>query len=255
MHHLACFAGSVINGASLVQLPATVDSVLTLQNTANYTYSGNLKILRAYSRIDNGTEVRIDTPNLRLIGPPQIFPFETTTLPTNLPPVNKYDESALPWMGLDPLGVLVSRAGAGALVEQTLFWLSDQIQSTTPGPCRGVRASATITATTTGWTPGALTFQQALPTGRYRIIGMAAFGTNLFAARLVFPGQTFRPGILAQDAAGEYDHEWFRRGNFGVFGEFDSIAPPTLEVISAGANAAQTVFLDLVPLGPVRGVA
>lgn len=253
MHHLAAYASSIAQDASLANISALTDEILAQFTSTVYTPETDLKILRIYGRGDSVSQFRIDSPLLRQIGPPQIQPFDTAAEPSNLPPINKYDESALSWVKNDPLAMLVSRAGAGASVCQVLMWVAPQVQQFSPGPARAVRATASITLTTSSWVSGTLTFDQSLPPGRYRITGMAAQGTSLLAARLIFAGQTWRPGVLAQDSAGEYDHEWFRRGNFGVYGEFESYAPPTLQALGFAAGASSiTVWLDLVPLtGPV----
>ena len=251
-HHLLAFAGSIANGAVLAGVPTVVDSYFTQVNTTQYTHPRSKRLLRTYARSANATVVRLDSPYLRLIGPPEIQPIQLSAAPSDLPPINKCDGSALILPALDPLGVLVSRAGAGADVGQALLWTADQPQTPVERPCFTVRMTAAITLTTTGsWVAGGLTLGQSLPTGRYRILGMSAQGTGLFAARLILPGQTERPGVLAQQVDGEYDHEWFRRGNFGIFGEFDSVAPPTLEAMGYAAGSAQVVFLDVERIGQI----
>lgn len=249
MHHLCAYASSIAQDAALANISALTDEVLAQFTSTVYTPETDLKILRIYGRGDSVSQIRIDSPLLRQIGPPQIQPFDTGSEPSTLPPINKYDDSALSWVKNDPLAMLISRAGSGASVCQVLAWVSPQSQTYSPGPARAVRATATITHTVSSWVSGTMTFDQSLPPGRYRIVGMAAQGTGLLAARLIFAGQTWRPGVLAQDSAGEYDHEWFRRGNFGVFGEFESYAPPTLQTLGIAAGSqAVTVWLDLVPM-------
>lgn len=251
-HHLLAYAGSVAQNAVLANVPTVVDQYFTQVNTSQYTHPRSKRLLRLYARSANATVCRLDSPYLRLMGPPSIQPIQLSAAPSDLPPINKADGSALMLPALDPLGVLISRAGAGADVGQVLIWMADAPQQPVEAPCFAVPMTAAITLTTTGsWVAGALTLGQSLPTGRYRIIGMSAQGTGLFAARLILPGQTERPGVLAQQTDGEYDHEWFRRGAFGVFGEFDSVAPPTLEALGYAAGSAQTVWLDLVRVGNI----
>lgn len=255
-HHLLAFAGSVAQNAVLANIPTVVDQYMTQVNTSQYTRRDSLRMLRMYARSDSATVVRIDSPYLRLIGPPNIQPIQVSAAPSDLPPINKFDNSALILPALDPLGILCSRAGVGADVSQALIWVSKGGVQKIEQPCFPIQATATITLTTTGsWVAGAITLPQSLPTGKYRILGMSAQGTGLFAARLVVPGMEERPGVLAQQATGEYDHEWFRRGNFGEFGTFDSVAPPTLEAMGYAAGSAQTIWLDVVRLGNITGIS
>lgn len=249
MHHLAIWASSIAQNAALANIGTVIDEVLNPFSSIVYTPESDLKILRIYGRGDSVSQIRMDSPLLRPIGPPQIQPFDTAAEPSDLPPINKYDLSALPWLRNDPLGMLISRAGAGASVCQVLAWVAPQFPQPDFGPTRAIRATSSVTLTTSGWVSSSLTFDQQLPPGRYRIVGMSAEGTGLLASRLVFSTQVWRPGVLAQDSAGEYDHEWFRRGNFGKFGEFESYAPPTLQSFgfTAGAITA-TVWLDVIPV-------
>lgn len=249
MHHLLAYSSSIAQDASLANISALVDEVLAQFTSTVYTPETDLKLLRLYARGDSVTQVRLDSPLLRQIGPPQIFPFETAATPSNLPPINKYDESSLPWIRNDPLAMLISRGGVGAAQCQVLAWVAPQYQQQTAGPARAVRCTSTIVLTVGSWVSGTLTFDQSLPPGRYRIIGMAALGNDLLAARLIFPNQVWRPGALAQQAAGEFDNEWFRRGAFGVYGEFESYAPPTVQALGLVAGSeALTFWLDLVPM-------
>lgn len=247
-HHLFAYSGSVAQNAVLAYVPTITDEILTPFSAQVYTWQRDTKLLRGYAFGDSMSQVQIDTPILRLIGPPQINPFETAAAPGNLPPINKWDESALTWTNQDPMGVQVSRAGAGAAVCQILFWTASVFQTPMPGPVRSVRCTSAVVSSNAGWVSGPLVFSQQLPTGRYSVRGMAVYGTNVFAARIIFPGQVERPGVLAQQANGEYEHEWFRYGNFGEFGQFMSFAPPTIQILGYGATTTQTVWLDLVPV-------
>lgn len=251
-HHLLAFAGSVLNGVTLANIPTVVDGVWSQINTTQYTNMRSKRIQRQYLRSANATLCRLDSPFLRLIGPPVIQPIQTAAAPSDLPPINKLDGCSLTLPALDPLGILVSRAGAGADVAQALLWMVDTVQDEIDRPTFTCQATAAITLTTTGsWVAGGITLAQSLPTGRYRVLGMSAVGTGLLAARLIFPGQVERPGVLAQQADGEYDHEWFRYGNFGEFGAFDSVAPPLLEAMGYAAGSAQTIYLDLERVGNI----
>src|SRR5207247_1836789 len=94
-----------------------------------------------------------------------------------------------------------------------------------------IRATAAVALAASTWVNGALTFSQALPYGTYQVVGMRARGANLAAARLVFVGQPFRPGVAGVNALGNVDPFHFRYGNMGVFGQFDSTVPPTVDCL------------------------
>lgn len=250
MHHLLVYSGSVAQNAALANIPAIVDQVFPAQTSTNYLPPMNLKLLRLYAMADAVSQVRLDSPLLRPIGPPQIQPVDDATEPSTYPPINKYDENALNWATNDPLGILCSRAGAGAAVCYAACWVAPNVQTKISGPTWPVRCTfASTTLTASSWVPQNLTFDQSLPPGRYKIVGMSAVCPDLFAARLVMPNQIMRPGVIAQDASAQFDWEWFRRGEFGDFGEFESTAPPTVELMGHTAGAETGfVWLDLQPM-------
>src|SRR3972149_6415146 len=73
-------------------------------------------------------------------------------------------------------------------------------------------------ATAGAWSNGALTFLQTIPVGTYAVVGMRAEGTTLVAARLVFRGGGWRPGVMGSVNAQDEGWAGFRNGGFGIFG-------------------------------------
>ncbi len=137
---------------------------------------------------------------------------------------------------------------AAAVIHRGLLILSDGAVSQVKGEIFTIRATAAITLATGTWVNGALTFGQTLPTGRYQIVGMRARGTNLVAARLVFIGGKFRPGVPALNAIGDLDPWWTRYGGMGVLGEFHTNNPPTVDCLGV-TDTAQTFLFDLIKVG------
>jgi hypothetical protein len=77
---------------------------------------------------------------------------------------------------------------------------------------------------------------------------MRARGTNLVAARLVFPAQIPRPGVPAVNAIGDLDAMIFRYGAAGELGSFPHTNPPTVDCLGV-TDTAQTFIFDLVKVG------
>lgn len=253
MHHLLAFAGSVAQNAVLANVPAIVDQYATQFNSTTYTVPRTMRILRSYAMGDAISQVRFDSPLLRMIGPPQIQPIDVAVEPSTLPPVNKYDKNAMLLVQNDPLGMLASRAGSGAANVYVLHWLSDVIPPQVNGPTIAIRAAFTATLTVNSWVAASLTFDQQLPPGKFRIVGMSAVCGDLLAARLNLPNTPERPGCLAQDLDSQWDWEWFRRGNFGDYGEFESYSPPTVELLGHTAGAETGfIWLDVQPMSGQR---
>lgn len=250
MHHMFAWVGIVAQNAVGAYIPAPTDQVLTKYDVNTFLPERTLRLQRMYGLCPDATVVQLDSPLLRPIGPPELYPFNVGTEPSDLPPVNFFDNAALPWVTNDPLGVKVTRAGAAAAVCSVFGWISDTPVQKIDGPTWPVKLSVpSTTLTTTGWVAATPTIGQSLPPGNYRITGMACFGATLLAARLVLQSQVWRPGAIAIDTLGEYDWDLFRRGKFGEYGVFNAYALPSVELLglSAGATTA-TIWLDIQPV-------
>lgn len=157
------------------------------------------------------------------------------------------------WHGMLPRGLdanegleFVTNTDAAAAIElHGLVWLADGPVQQATGNIFTTRATAAVAAVNTGWTAGPLTFAERLPYANYDVVGMRALGADGTAARLVFPGLPFRPGVPMDQSESILDPLLFRYGRAGMFGTFDLNQPPTLEVFG-GASVAQVIYLDLI---------
>jgi len=65
---------------------------------------------------------------------------------------------------------------------------------------------------------------------------------------VVFVGGRWRPGALGVDAQDDIEHEMFRHGGLGSWGEFEDVDTPSVDFLSVSADAAEDVTLDLIQL-------
>jgi len=161
--------------------------------------------------------------------------------------INMYPQNPLPLDVNEALNALMTNGavvGAKGLVG---VWLADGAISPVTGEIRTVKCTTTFTPTADAWTSGDLTFTQDLPVGRYRVVGARCIGGDtqgLF--RFIFVGGIWRPGGVIQKDVADPDISWFRNGQLGVWGEFDQLTPPKIEVLELAAVANPTVYLDLI---------
>ena len=125
-------------------------------------------------------------------------------------------------------------------------WLADGPISPISGDIRTVKCTTGHTTAADLWQNAALTFTQTLPAGRYAVVGMHAHGTALLAARLVFVGYSWRPGVVTGVIAADPAIPMFRNGQFGVFGEFEFDQPPSIDLLGTGVTSTEEVYLDLI---------
>ena len=151
-------------------------------------------------------------------------------------------DNPLPLVTSEKLNVLTIHTLDG----WALIWLADGPVAPVKGDIRTVKCTVVTHGAADVWTNSALTLGQTLPAGRYQVVGMRAFGTNLLAARLVFIGGVWRPGVPAGDTIDDPDVPQFQNGNFGVFGEFEFDQPPNIDLLGSGVSAAEEIYLDLI---------
>lgn len=250
MIHLSGYYESVDQGGALAAIAAMADPVLTI-NGDNIRVPAEMPnicgaaLLTAASTLSSA---QLQSPSLRENFYPDLAPLVNAD--------DFADPIALPWYGDNPfplvvgedLQFLTNTDNSGAVAIQGLLWFSDGVLSPVQGAIRTIKATAAISLTAGTWTNGALTFTQVLPVGDYQVVGMRAEGANLQAARLVYPGGGFRPGVPAVNAVGDSGFAPLRMGRGGSLGTFNSTAPPTLDALGH-TDSAQTVYLDLIKVG------
>lgn len=249
MHTLAAFYASVVNGTALGAVAGVADQSLVSDSSSRIKVPGPWKLLAALGVGVNLSRVQIDSPSLRNVFLPEIYPnVAAATMPATLQ-VTCPREDAVQFVSGDFFFPRVSRAGADAQPVAVLAWIGPQFVPAMPGRTYTLWGTVTPTLTAGTWVLANPAWDQQLPVGQYQVVGMTAVCAAAFAARLVFPGGAqFRPGVPVTPAYGNIQAENpFRMGEFGLFGSFAYDAPPQVEVLgtTAGASAVQ-VMLDLV---------
>lgn len=247
-HLLAYYTNDLASGASNVALGTVTDQAFT-RDTTGYFFPENMKLWAAYAGNDAFTSVRLNSPSLRDPFLPYVEPFSLTTLPANTPPIAKFWEMGTDLYKNEYLQVQGSRGVVVASDAYALLWVGKGRQAIPPGPRRTIQITTAITIAEGTWSLGTITFAETLPSGKYCIVGMNVFGTNLLAARLAFTGGGYRPGVICQGAQGEWLEPSFDRDELGKFGEFLNTVPPQLECFGVGAGTSQIGYLDLVKVG------
>jgi len=240
------------------------------------TYSGNdltvpelNRVIMALAIGQGLTRAQLESPSLRRIFQPDIFPLHpyadlpnaqavneggssTYTVPAGLGFMDIHDTPFI----LEPTEILNAKVQNGSTAYQaTVFlWLADDIPKPVKGNIFTIKATASITGSAYAWKSGPLSFEQSLPAGRYAVVGMAYKGAGALAGRLIFTGYPWRPGCLGVKTSEANRPIIFRYGNLGIWGEFEHNQPPKLEVMVTGSESSQEVWLDLIQIraGPGR---
>lgn len=205
----------------------------------------------------NGTTVtrgRITAPRLRPITRPVIAPVDNGATVTDNFRIVEFFKHPIQLNPIEEIQILTTKTSAIAETDFAALCVGDNQRNVPPGDMYVLRCTSTNGVVALAWQPAANTPDDTLQVGRYSIIGMRAVNANALAARLIFPGAPIagglpqiRPGILINSSDATPDFFWFRYGNLGEYGQFESFALPQTEVVGATAPAAATESLfDIV---------
>lgn len=253
--HLAAFWESIDPAGAAANLAAAAGEqvLFTTGDEIRVPDDTNQIVAIAAMIASGGNFAQLIAPSLRDIANIDIVPLNSLT-DGNVEPatpaiVHDYRESPIPLEVGESLTVQTDSNPTAAADQSVLVWLADgPIAPVVGQPIYSVRCTGAITAGVGAWTNGALTFGQTLGVGNYAVVGFRAQGATLVGARLVFRGSGVRPGVIGTDVESDDTNSLFRRGHFGIFGEFHSTVPPTVDVLCNDADTAQEFVIDLVKL-------
>lgn len=249
-YHVAAFSEQIAASGTLQPIAAVADDQLFSSGDDIRVPQGLSFLLSAFSIGSAQSRARIVAPSLRAFANLEISPKNIGEAVTGGAP------ERLVVFARDPLPLAVgesinyeSDGGAGAGVGQQtgVILLGDGPVVPVTGLIRTIRTTAAIAGTEALWVSGALTFSEDLPTGLYQVVGARCEADNPGAFRLIFVAGGPRPGSLSALADDGTDVLGARLGGWGVWGQFDTNQPPTLEILSlAGAGSAQVLYLDIM---------
>lgn len=246
MFHLAAFFKSQGAGANLAVLNAVAEQVLTVQANA-FLPDKQYQIVGAYFLGALMTQAQFSIPSYRQYALPAMHPLERAAAVPNRPNWIDLRRNPLTVRAAEPLSVLTSNsAGAPENEYACVLLCPTQLDPVPSGQFISVPFTAAITATANGWTLGQLTPTQNLPPGTYTVVGMQAQSATGIFARLVFPGQVARPGVLACTAVGNIGILAEKPGELGAWGQFNTVVYPQIEIFCSAADTAQVVILDCI---------
>jgi len=247
--HLAAFYLSLAASQTDLAMTPVVDPQLT-SNANGFLLPEAMTIQQVYASGLGVTQGRINVPSLRAVTLPRINPVNHALYPVDDPPTIRYKEAGPKIQRSETFGFqITSDATAGPNDSYALVWIYNRPRQRVEGPQYTARASATVTCVAGAWVLGAITMEQDLPSGSYAIVGCDVIGATAVAMRFSFPGGGYSPGLLVQQAAGQFFLDTYRYNNMGYYGVFNNDQPPQIYVLGTAGAVTLTIFMDLVRVG------
>jgi hypothetical protein len=230
---------------TLAELNAVADEHLTVSGKDITIPIGLPNVIALMASGATLSRARLVSPSLRSLFLEEIQPFANSAALTPTGEDHEIVErfaNPIPLVESEKLNAVVTCGTSGCVVAM----LADAPITPVTGNIRTLRATASIADSAGAWASGTLSLAQTLPAGRYQVVGLRVVDAYGIAARLIFVGQPWRPGVPCAPSILSRNDQNFRLGRAGVLGEFEFDQPPQLEVLSIGTGTSQEVFLDLI---------
>lgn len=248
MFHLAAFFEVDTAAGTLADIAAITDGWATVQN-GHFIFQDTYKLTSFIAFANTITRAQLNTPHWRFVNQPEIQPVTTVwgdvqglTIPNILPPF-------LTIPRIDEVQFLATTSGTSTTGILGAMFVHDGRFNIAQGDIYPARFTYSLTSATGSWVRTNITFDSALPAGRYQVVGLDLIGGNQRLGRLRFQEYTMMPGVPVRNTAiGTFRDIW-RYGKYGSFGEFEQTAQPSLEIFSELAGAITgSGAMDLVKI-------
>ena len=193
------------------------------------------------------TLAQLQSPALRRTFNPDIPRLHDSLAALSDEHINMHPESPVPLDKGEGLQAWLANGAVVAARGLVGVFFADGSITPVHGAIFTLRYTTVTPAAANAWSLGTLTVIQALPAGRYQLVGArvdSAGDCGLF--RLVLTGHDWRPGGVITTGPTVGSPNCFRYGNLGVWGEFDDRHLPRIEILSIVGVANPAVCIDLI---------
>jgi hypothetical protein len=246
MFTIVGYSASLNTAGVLTAVAALTDQHVRVQGNDIIVPALN-QYLGAYHTAISASRAQLRTPSIRRVLNPEIKPLNLAAGITNNPPPDPFFAmSPVPLVTNEAMDMYVAGTEGAAEQKTAVVLLGDGPTAPVVGPIYTVRATASVTLVAFAWTLGTLTLDQTLPLQNYNIVGARCQSAGLIAFRFVFVGGIWRPGGIGVSDVQKITPYEQRFGRWGVWGSFNALTPPAVEFLSATADAAETLDIDLM---------
>ena len=247
--HVSAYSQSE-NPSTLTQVNAlTPDQVLQVRDNSFIAHKVN-KVGMVVGFAAHLTRLQMQAPSLRKVAQLEIQPI------VNAAPAGgngwgfvSYENPDMDLLELEDgeeFGAFATDSNASAEQITVGVRLHDGPVRPVKGRIFSMRVTASTTLTANAWSNCTLTLDQNLPKGNFAVVGARFKSAGALLFRMVFLGQAYRPGGIAEQSDLALDLPLQRFGRLGQWGTFESVNPPTIDVLSTSADTSEEGVLDLM---------
>lgn len=246
---LVAFQGHTDEEGEYLNQAAVPDEIATVQGNYLYVPADVPNLIGAYGACGGTVEggAYLKSPSLRALAYYDLQPTQEAIKPSGSESVRIHPTMPIPLTPGEGLEAMILSNPGAAEYHTLVAFLADAAIAPVTGVIHPVKFSTAITETVGKWSNGAIIFSQSLPVGKYQIVGAVMWGTSGVAFRFVLKGYGHRPGFICHSSEGNRGADVQRYGQMGVWGEFDSNVPPSVDWLAmATSGSAQTGIMDLI---------
>jgi len=274
MFHMEVFRSSLSSGVTNVFQQVTyvtAGSVLTGLNNG-VQIPPELTFLHSFGGIGATLENLKPQANSWLPAPfPEFAPNNVGTAAGTPPKLWDFSRNPKAFRPTEEFDMYASQTSAGAEVEAVFFNICDGPATPLPpvssqptlngvGQFFVAHGTATTTLTANAWTSVIPILDQALPAGRYALVGARVMTAHALAFRVKPTVQPlWRPGGLAVQSAGSFDPPGQRYINpltgqithWGTWVTFYQNTVPQVDIWATAADTTEDIFFDLIKISDI----
>mgnify|MGYP005848136217 CR=1 FL=1 len=253
--HLIAYQQSV-DQATPAAINTVVDDVITRTGTTRFLVPEDYRFVHWAAALGPSlTRAYLVSPSLevrRFRG--EIVPHQRGSESFDLAKLTIYKPVVpLELTATEELEAHVAEDGTGATQVDVLVALgAGELPSAPSGDLRLVRATGTTTLSPRTWTTVSVTMELSLEPGEYSLVAFLPISATAIAARALFVGQVYRPGVPAlagtEAVAREFESGYLGEHQFYEMGRFTHLTVPQFQFFASAADTSETVLMWVVKL-------
>jgi|SRR5215469_3097499 len=263
MLQVSAFTSSIANTAADQQILAVADGLIPTRDFALVVPPDLPRVVATMFYGANLTTAKLKPASYRRFGDYWVLPYanaiggagamtpylDLTDSPVSGPPLILDPQEELP--------AYAQQGSAGAQQAYACVVFSEAGVKRHSGKFFTVRATGTNTLVPNTWSVCTPVMDTGLPAGRYNLVGMRVKSAGCLFFRAVIVQQFHRPGGFGFQADTSFEPMGQRLGGWGIWGNFDHLTVPNIEIMSTSADTSETIWFDLEQTSSVavQGVA